>query len=245
MKMTSDVWQAFSDQNSITQVDFDALAKTLMGKLLLNVFGNACQLLEIEFYLQSAKHPDPFVHCDQAQLAFARWYLHRTGGTLKNGSFKGLDLAVGDGRSYFGILIRSLATPDGVVCGPCLCVNYMIEAGGFESIKDLSMAIENLDVRTDENPVQLVSANAPNSASSNSLPEIFSCPRVGLSTKHDSKQHQDFSQRDYRYLMRPRDIKKGRPELIRGLAKKGFGVADIRKLTGSPTRSIEKYSEVS
>jgi len=234
--MNAEKWNAIADQVSAKRVDFDSLAKFLINETQLLVFGSPCRLLEIEFYLQSKQHPDPFVHCDQAQQSFARWYLHRVGGTLKNGSFKGLDLAVGDGDSYFGILIRSLGTPAGVVCGPCLCVNYMIDAGELGSVRELSDAIEPTGFHKKTKPVRFVENDFSEAE------PIYSCPRVGLSTKHESDQHSKFAARNYRYMVRPRDIKKGRPELIKGLSSHGFTNAKIRELTGSPIRTIEKYT---
>ena len=64
--------------------------------------------MEVEVYYHAADHPDPFAHRDPAQLHVGRWYFHRTGGTYRGGSFKGLDLAFGGSAAHAGVLIRGI-----------------------------------------------------------------------------------------------------------------------------------------
>ena len=236
--INSSIAKQFESCSRNRTIEFASLATGLINELRICVFDEVCQIVELEFYLYSKHHPDPFVHRDAMQKCFARWYLHRTGGTLRNGSFKGLDLAMGSQGSHFGVLIRSLQTPSkGIVCGPCLCVDFLINKGGCQTVHGLNQTISARNVWDSRNPVHL----------SNKFPrselEIFSCPRVGLSTKIRSHTHSDYGSRCYRYLAHPRHVKKGRPELIVGLSRAGYSFDEIKALTGSPLRTIQKYSQ--
>lgn len=78
-------------------------------------------------YYSGGTHPDLFAHRDPVQLEDGRWYFHRTRGECRGGSFKGLDIALGDGTAYFGILIRAVAKPDGTLLdGPCVTVDHLL-----------------------------------------------------------------------------------------------------------------------
>lgn len=100
--------------------------------------------VEVELYLHNSEHPDPYVHRDEEQLTNMSWYFHRfKNGTYKAGTFKGLDLTLGDGKStYCGILIRSIAVTaaDGstsIIEGPCKTVDYILGLYEVKSIQEL------------------------------------------------------------------------------------------------------------
>ena len=117
---------------------FDRIATRLLRGTHLLVAGTPHRLTEVEFYYFSESHPDPFTHRDPLQRARGRWYFHRTGGTYKGGSFKGIDLTFGDGEAYGGVLIRGLERPDGtLVDGPSLCVDHLLAACGVASVAAL------------------------------------------------------------------------------------------------------------
>lgn len=90
------------------------------------------RIAELEFYYNTAVFPDPYPHGDELQRTAGQWcgarqfhpspliatcgnrsvhfcrYFHRTGGTYRSGTFKGLDITIGtDEKNYGGILIRS------------------------------------------------------------------------------------------------------------------------------------------
>jgi hypothetical protein len=69
--------------------------------LVLNEFENSpkteFRLTEIEFYLYSETHPDPYTHRSEEQRAFNAFYFHKfSNGTYKSGTWKGLDICLGD-----------------------------------------------------------------------------------------------------------------------------------------------------
>src|SRR5438105_15665386 len=94
---------------------FGRVADRLLNGCDLLVDGAAYRFAELEAYYFGPGHPDPFTHRDPVQLLSGRWYFHRTRGEYRGGSFKGLDVALGDGTAMFGMLVRTVVGPDGAV----------------------------------------------------------------------------------------------------------------------------------
>src|SRR4051812_46307933 len=121
---------------SVTSLDqFTGWFATLVGRLLNEadfvVAGQAYRFTELEMYYYGDGHRDPFCHRDPVEVHNGRWYFHRTGGEYRMGSFKGLDMTFGDGKSRVGVLIRGLKAPDGtVIDGPSLTVDHVLAKTG-------------------------------------------------------------------------------------------------------------------
>ncbi|HAX77412.1 MAG TPA: hypothetical protein DCY88_16650 [Cyanobacteria bacterium UBA11372] len=123
------------DEGETIETWFNRIASQLLFGCYLVVGNQPHRLVEIEFYYFSETHPDPFTHRAPLQLECGRWYFHRTRGSYRSGSFKGLDLTFGDGQAFGGILIRSLVTPDGkLIDGPSLCVDYLLAKAGVMGV---------------------------------------------------------------------------------------------------------------
>ena len=106
---------------------FADIANRLLNECAFMVAGARYRIAEVEMYYAGDAHADPFSHRDPLQREAGRWYFHRTGGTYRGGTFKGLDLTLGDGAAYFGILIRTVISPAGmVICGPSLTVDLLL-----------------------------------------------------------------------------------------------------------------------
>src|SRR5262245_43010040 len=134
--------EQFSDGNMADEW-FTRIANRLLNGSRLIVGSVAHRIVEIEFYYHGDQHLDPFAHRDSLQLQLGRWYFHRTRGTYRSGTFKGLDLTFGDGKAFGGVLIRSLETPDGtLIDGPSLCVDHLLDRAGCESVAALDSAIK-------------------------------------------------------------------------------------------------------
>jgi len=114
------------------------------------------RLVEVEFYFTCSKHNDPFTHGDKVQFTTGNWYFHKTGMNYRGGTYKGLDISIGNSsKEYGGVLIRTieqLATSDRstIVCGPCKSVDHILEVCSGPTIKDLvdhqmknNIAVEN------------------------------------------------------------------------------------------------------
>lgn len=121
-------------------------AEALLNRWDLWIGGQRHCLVEIEAYVHGPTHQDPYTHGDEGQNCCGVWYFHRHGGSFKAGSFKGLDLACGDGARgvHAGLLIRSVAPLEGsppalaapVTEGPCLVVDRILALNGKKSIAD-------------------------------------------------------------------------------------------------------------
>lgn len=220
---------------------FTATAKQILLRSRLMVGDECCRILEIEFYFHSPTHPDPFVHRHPQQSTFGKWYFHRVGSGYRGGSFKGVDVTFGNDVCFGGVLLRTLETPLGVVCGPSLCVDFMLKTTGQSRPESLDAEIGSRDVWDSSSPIFF----EPVSESQDT--EMLRSARVGLSRKSASRPNDisatptEFLSRHLRYLIEPRKVTKGRPELIRGMHAANYGVAEIRKLTGSPEHSIRRH----
>jgi hypothetical protein len=128
---------------------FSDTASFLLCGCLLRLSDQLFRLLEIEFYLFSPSHEDPFCHANRDQRSVAKWYFHRAGpgpnAGYRGGSRKGVDLTFGqpDGSAAGGILLRSMCqvdekgedVPDRVISGPSKLVDELVSLSGADSIE--------------------------------------------------------------------------------------------------------------
>jgi hypothetical protein len=214
----------------------------LAGKLLNNVDlvinGETYRFAELETYYHGPGHMDLFAHCDPVQLEHGRWYFHRTRGEYRGGSFKGLDLALGDGKAHFGILIRTIVKEDGTMLdGPCVTVDHMLEKTKAASVAVLDGIINSRKIWDSTSPLSIrMSAKQRTNA-------VHTSARVGLTLKK-AKGKPDapkFVARQYRYLSEPLAISKGKVYLVLALHRKGETPEAISELTGSPKKTVERY----
>jgi phenolic acid decarboxylase len=59
-------------------------------------------------------------------------------GSYKGGTFKGIDLTMGNQKQHCGILIRSMydVKNQKMICGPCNCVNELLKNHGSSNVKE-------------------------------------------------------------------------------------------------------------
>lgn len=217
---------------------FAAIAHRLMNEADFVVAGKRHRLAELEMYYSGWGHPDPFAHRDPVQLEDGRWYFHRTRGEYRGGSFKGLDLALGDGASFFGILIRTVVAADGTFLdGPCVTVDHLLAQTKTASVAALDGVINSRSIWDITSPLHVVGAEAPRAAT------VFACSRVGLSLKK-AKGKADapkFVARPYRFLTEPQTISKGKPHLVLALRRAGRTPEEIRDIVGMPLKAVTRY----
>lgn len=213
-------------------------ADRLLEDVRLVAFGATCRILEIEFYLYSDRHPDPFTHRHEKQRSFGKWYVHRSGNGYRNGSFKGLDIAIGSDGHFGGLLIRSIRTAEGVtINGPCLTVEHLLKSGGLQSPRDLDVSVGSKDVWDSANPLRLHRGERIEG-------DVHRSPRVGLTFKNfaPDDRPETFILRDYRFLVEPRTIRKGTPNLVLALLGQNLGFDEVHHLTGCPVKTIQRYA---
>ncbi|NJM09867.1 MAG: hypothetical protein HC883_02960, partial [Bdellovibrionaceae bacterium] len=187
---------------------FHEVADVLLNYSILKIKDQDYRICEIEFYVRSESHQDPYTHCHPEQLQFGGWYFHRTSqapnATYKGGNYKGVDLTLGDGENFAGVLIRRIecVASGHQFDGPSLVVDEILRLYGVETISNL-MAL-------DHEPMQLV--HCENSLSR----QFFMSPRVGLNAKLDQPTesfiHYMFML--FRYATGPRKTRKGKALLF-------------------------------
>lgn len=135
---------------------FDSLAAFLLKGNHLVVANARFEILEVEFYLNSPQHPDPFTHGSEAQSSSGRWYLHKTSGN--NTKYNGLDITIGEnGSSKGGILLRTLrdVKTKEVVEGPSNITALLSEKLSAKNLTDLSSTLAASHVEDHHQPIYL------------------------------------------------------------------------------------------
>lgn len=220
---------------------FARMADLLLNRTTLQVAGVPHRFTEIEFYVNGHNHKDTFTHGDSMQKRGGFWYFHRTAGQYRSGTYKGLDIAIGNEQLFGGILIRGVEQLEPLpklLDGPCVCVDHMLALNGAPSIDQL---VSRFDVSVDrpasgESPLFLEAAASPRSQT------VYACPRVGLTLKKSaSEERQKFLARSYRFLSEPKAIKKGKPNLVSALHREGKSLAEIVAISGAPKASAARY----
>jgi hypothetical protein len=165
--------------------DMDDVADLILNNsIIVTGMGYEYYIKEIEFYIHSKHHPDPFTYMSPEQKQFCSWYFHKTNkGNFRNGTFKGLDLTLGDENTHYGILIRSIEASDHqIIEGPCRIVDKMIEDGKYSKISEF---VEHekiyLDVTLDRGS------------------KLLHASRVGLTLKKPGEGKLEYIVKKYRY----------------------------------------------
>lgn len=126
--------------------DFIEIANKILNQMILIINGRKFRICEIEMYLKSSNHPDNYTHSNPDQKSFGKFYFHKySNGTFKSGTWKGVDIVLGNETKYFGILIRSMVELDQnfkpkfseFIEGPCKCVNKLLEQFGLTEVSQL------------------------------------------------------------------------------------------------------------
>eukprot|EP00760_Papus_ankaliazontas_P002333 PhM_4_TR10949/c0_g1_i3/m.88478 len=120
----------------------DAIARCLLQDVVIEVSDAMYRICEVEAYMLGPAHNDVYAHDNAIQHSSFQWYFHKQGESYKSGSFKGMDLALGDSKSAIGFLIRSIESIEEdkkkqkrSFEGPCVVVNHILEANKCKDIK--------------------------------------------------------------------------------------------------------------
>jgi hypothetical protein len=217
---------------------FAEIATRLLNNSDFVVDGKRYRFAELEMYYSGEAHSDLFSHREPLQLEDGRWYFHRTRGEYRGGSFKGLDLTLGDGKSHFGILMRTVVAADGTILdGPCVTVDHLLAKTQAASVAVLDSLINARSIWDTSSPLCIVEAEKPRTAT------VYATSRVGLSLKK-AKGKPDaprFVGRPYRFLSEPSNISKGKAHLVLALHRAGQTPEAIHELIGMPKKTIDRY----
>jgi 3-methyladenine DNA glycosylase Mpg len=194
------------DYKNITHEFLQQIAESLLNKYVLVVGEKEYRICEVEFYVKNESHNDKYTHGDKNQKMFGKWYFHRyPNGAYKSGTYKGLDLTLGDKTTCFGILIRSIydQETDTMIDGPCKSVNKILELNNCSDVNEyMANRKDPLSVRSKKNFHLKRKAQLD-------VEQVYKGPRIGLSDKYPEWQNVH-----YRFLIKKRLIKKGKSDLV-------------------------------
>jgi 3-methyladenine DNA glycosylase Mpg len=187
-------------------------AQKFLNETILQVNGKKFRIGEIEIYLYNSDHQDMYVHKDPLQMNKWNWYFHKKGKSFKEGTFKGLDITMGeigdeetgDTGCYFGVLIRSLynVQEKQFIEGPCNSVMEILREYNCEKVKDFIKVDEVLNCFENHRNLILKKVKMRQR-------EIYTGPRIGLSDKYP-----EFRDLPYRFTCFKEFIKKKKGTLL-------------------------------
>lgn len=222
-------------------VIFNTLADDILNKKHLIINNKPHRICEIEFYLYSADHKDPFVHKDPDQKKPNKWYFHK-----RSGTFKGLDITFRpiivaynkDIGIYGGILIRSIMKLDdnNIIEGPCNVVDYIFK---LCNVSDRKTFIETYGIDIKDNVMLSLQDFEL------SYQKYYTSPRVGLTLKKSDnlKARKRYIMKDYRYFILPHAYKKNRKLIMCQMIQNNESFDDIIKLTKVKDKELTKLNE--
>ena len=88
---------AFTSSKDYERHFVEHLAPLLLQRVVFCIGDSRYRIREVEFYFTDDRHDDPFTHCSSIQESTGVWYFHRQGSGYKGGTYKGLDVAIGQG----------------------------------------------------------------------------------------------------------------------------------------------------
>jgi hypothetical protein len=216
---------------------FARIADHLLNHSRWMIAGTPHRLVDIEFYYRGPGLVDPFVHGNPIMAKAGLWYFHRTGGSYRGGSFKGIDLTFGDGKARGGILFRAAEAPDGrLIDGPSLLVDRAIRWCRVETVSELDEKIAERSAWHPLNPIRIIPG-------ANLGKAVLACSRVGLTLRRAKSllDMPNYLFRQYRFVTEPKAIAKGKAQIVMALHRQGYSSTQIKLLTGSPLNAIERY----
>jgi hypothetical protein len=163
------IW-SIEDPNKI-QNHLSYLAEMILLEYQLNLNDSLYDITEIEFYVNKQGHDDPFVH---------KHYGYKTGQFRIHGA--GIDIALGNGIGYGGILLRSIRKQGETILipSPIKVCDYIIANMGNIEKSSISMVPKKIKC----------------------IFPIHQTPRIGLNPKDKLKSEQqvEFIVSPYRYF---------------------------------------------
>ncbi len=196
------------------------------------IAGEPHRVTEAELYVRAPNHVDPFTHGDPIQQQLGQWYFHRSGGTYRGGTYKGLDIAFGAGGAYAAVLLRGIVG-ESLIDGPCLVVEHILARTRCASIDELvarhGLAIEDATSALRVEPASHAIA-------------IHATARIGLTLKKgNTLERRRYLARPYRFLSEPARIKKGKPHLVCALHAQGRAAAEIAEVAALRRSIVDAY----
>ena len=179
-------WLSIIDESPETcSHSFRKIAERLMNDFQIRVNDQFYRITECEFYFKSEKHADPYVHGHERQKASnGEWYFHGSG----------LDITMGNGACYGGILLRGIAAvkPTGniptrldAISGPLNVCRELFNQMGTAFTND-PIHFGLVDISRDPMAANMKTA------------KVFAAPRIGLN--ENKPEGTSYWNKPYRFL---------------------------------------------
>lgn len=164
---------------------YKRIADALMNEYTLKVADSFYRITECEFYFNSGRHVDPYVHGHQRQKeSCGEWYFHGSG----------LDITLSSEKGYGGILLRGIAkikrespipTRNEGINGPLNVCTEIFKQFGNVLLKG-STDFGLVEISRDHQGANMKKAR------------VFAVPRIGLNEVSDNERN--FCTRPYRFV---------------------------------------------
>ncbi len=193
----------FEIDNQRINYSFNRIATDLMNNCILNAGNKSYRICELEFYYESDSHKDPYIHGNDLQMKFGKWYFHGSG----------LDLTFGSEGNHRSILIRAIYDLD----------NFQYIYGPVKSVTEL---LSNLPgIYGGDFTLQLVPDTKGKIKNEDKI--IFEAPRVGLNKEKDSSGR--FYENKYRFFVMPKKSHKDKETVFKN---SGLSETEINEILG-------------
>uniref|UniRef100_A0A7S4L8T2 Uncharacterized protein n=1 Tax=Paramoeba aestuarina TaxID=180227 RepID=A0A7S4L8T2_9EUKA len=246
------------DADVCVALDVSVLSSLILQGFEVYINKKLHTILEVELYVTSDAHPDPFTHCNEVQKQGGKWYFHRsgTGGGntgYRGGSFKGLDIAIGGEGRVGGCLIRTIRRESDkhVITGPSKTVDHILETCGAKNIQEFvdDTCGGDIDIAT----CPLLNVKISDSWDPKNLPKkdpVFVSPRFGLNPIN-KKGSEDliwwYLYQPYRFVRQPSLFSKARVNTVLGhyqTTGEKLSAQSITHLTGGTLKAAEGYIDL-
>lgn len=219
--MTFDINPSSSEniKNSFTNI-----ATKLFNDVQLEINKNYYRFIDIEFYYSSELFNDIYVHKHPEQLKMNKWYFHGSG----------IDMTLGNGENYGGILIRGLAKLSGEVSSE----KYFIEKEIHGPLNVKTELCSNLHDIFSEKPTILCLRDISRDRHQTmmKLPNhIISTRRIGLNKTKDTSPEKEFYNGKFRYVIFPHLKLKDKTQIAIDMRAQypDYTIAELNTLLGS------------
>jgi hypothetical protein len=192
----------FSIDKKNLDKDFLRISTDLMNHWKLRVNNAEYRITEIEFYLKSDFHVDPYTHGNKLQKEMGRWYFHGSG----------VDLTFGSDTMYASLLIRAI---------------YNLKSGiyTYGPLNSFAEIFHNFSyIFESEHLLGLTPAGNEEFK----FEQPICAPRVGLNPNNNPEMYN----RLYRFLIMPRQKHAEKTRIADSMKMQGFPENEINKIWG-------------
>lgn len=207
---------------------FTTIATKIFNNFQLEINKNYYRFLDIEFYYSSESFKDIYAHRHPEQLKMNKWYFHGSG----------IDMTIGNGENYGGILIRGLAKLSGEISPDKLYVEKEIH-GQLNVQTEICSKFHDI-FSEKANTFCLHDISRDRQSTMMKIPtHIIKTRRIGLNASKDTSPDKVFYNGKYRFVIFPHLKLKDKTQIATDMRSQypDYSFEEISKLLGSKFHS--------